>query len=103
MVRTFRLWFWIASGAESFKLYALAFDYNAFAWAFCHRRRYLGKTTRPAAVCAGEVWVALGFGAVVGKFEMPSSFMYIGLMHQSCGAEAFQGAIDSSFINAGFC
>jgi len=48
------------------------------------------------------VWVALGFGAVAGKFKMPSFFMYVGLMHQSGGAEVLQGSIDSSFIDAGF-
>jgi hypothetical protein len=78
------------------------FDYKAFARALCHRRRYIRETARPAAACAGEVWVALGFGAVAGKLKMPRSLMGVGLMYQFRLAEVFQGAIDSNLIDSGF-
>ncbi|GAG23973.1 unnamed protein product, partial [marine sediment metagenome] len=53
-----------------------------------------------AAVFAGKMRMTLPFGAVMGQFKMPGSFLQEGSMNNTCSHEAFKGAVDYYLIRS---
>jgi hypothetical protein len=66
---------------QPFELHSLVSDYKTLMRAFRHWQRYIRHTTRPAAACAGKMWMALFRGAVMGRLEIPASILQKNLMH----------------------
>jgi len=93
-----QLYVWIAPGAEAFKLDSLAPNKKAFAWALCHRKCNFSKTDSIAAVGAGKMWVTLGFAAIMGRLEVPRSFLQECLVDESGFDKIFKCAINGNFV-----
>ena len=51
-----------------------------------------------AAVCTGEVGVALVFGTVMGEFKVPGPFTQEGPMDKFCIKESLECAVDGDFV-----
>jgi len=57
-------------------------DDEAFVRAFGHRQRHFRQAVGVAAARAGEMGMALAFGAMAGQFKMPGSFAHESSVHQ---------------------
>jgi len=55
-----------------------------------------------AAVCAGEMRMALSFGTVMGQLEVLSSFIQQNLMDQADLNQAIEGSINCDLVEVSF-
>lgn len=55
-----------------------------------------------AAVRAGEMRVALAFGAIVGQLKMPGSLIHKDLMHKPDSQQTFERSVDRDFVEMSF-
>ena len=77
-------------------------DNKSFVRAFCHRQRYFRQAVRIAAVCAGEMGMALALCTVMGQFEMLGPFVCKDFVHEADGQQAFEGSVDCYLVEAFF-
>jgi len=97
-----QLYVWIAPRAEAVELNLLMVDKKTFVRTFCHRKYNVRKTMCIAAVGAGKMWVALGFAAILGRLEVPRSFLQKSLVDESGFDKIFKCAINGNFVRCGW-
>jgi len=68
--------------------------------AFYNRKHHLCKTVCVTAVCTGKVRVALTFGAIIGKLEMPGPVLQECLMNKAGTNKAFEGSVYRCLVGA---
>jgi len=85
---------------EAFELDALALEGETFLQAFYEGQGEVCKAAHIAAAKTGEMGMTLSVCAVAGKFEVPGSFMQIGLVDEACFYEAGENAVDCNFVRA---
>ncbi len=83
------------------ELNLLMVDKKTFVRTFCHRKCNFSKTDSVAAVCAGKVRVALVFAAIMGRLEVPRSFLQEYFVDESGFDKIFKCAINGNFVRPG--
>jgi hypothetical protein len=73
-------------------------DDKAFVRALGHRQGDFRQAVGVAAARAGEMGMALAFGATTGKLKMPGSLIHKSLMYQANSQQTFEGSVDCDFI-----
>lgn len=96
-----QLYVWIAPGTEAVELNLLMVDKKTFVRTFCHRKYNVRKTDSVAAVDTGKVRVALVFAAIMGRLEVPRSFLQECLVDESGFDKIFKCAINGNFVRPG--
>jgi len=93
-----QLYVWIAGRTEAVELNLLMVDKKTFVRTLCHRKYNVRKTMCIAAVGAGKMWVALGFAAILGRLEVPRSFLQECFVDKPGLDKAFKCAVDCNLV-----
>ena len=94
----FSICYRIAFLTQSFQPSLLAVNDNAFFQAFNYRNRHPDETLCQAALCTGEMGMALNFAAIMRKFKEPCPFLQKRLMHKTRIQKTFERSINCNLV-----